>query len=451
MALAVAARRSRFLLARPRARRTWPRSATRWTAAAGVSLLQRVVLGALSPLQRGVGAGRGRRGRGVARLGFHRETYAREPPPREPAARARGRAAGAIAPRAGGRAAARAARAAQGAAARHARRAGGRPRRRAVVPHAHARPRRADGVALDAPVISPTGCRRPRVRGRARTPRAVQVLLDRDSGAGVAGRAQPRRGRRLRPGLEPGDGRRRPGAQVRPRARRRGRWATSSSPRASTASTRRGSWSAACASWARGRGSSATSASSPRRASTASRRCSWSDGAEASLETPRSVRVSARFWTALGPRRRGARRDGARLPRARPGPALRPVPARGRLLRPRRRRDARACSRASRPAGCRTSLFGGRVLGPLGAVEAARRLRRWARRRALPDLDARPRARSPSCSPRWRTGCSCRGSRRSSRSSAWPLACWRCAARRDRQRARRRGCCSRSSRRRRLA
>ena len=243
----------------------------------GVSLLQRVILAAMTPVQRGVEAVVGGAAEAWRGYGFHRETYAEnrrlEKRLRELEAELQVRAPRAqeveqlrellqlrkalpldtVAAQVIGR--------------------DGVPWFRTLTLDRGER----DGVLLDAPVISPTG-----VVGRvfAVGPHAarVQVLLDRDSGAGVAVERSRVAGVVSGQVSAPGDGRRRPPAQVRARpGGRRGR-ATSWSRRGSTGSTRRASWSAACASSARGRVSSATSASSPRPGSRASRRCWWSGG-----------------------------------------------------------------------------------------------------------------------------------------------------------------------------
>jgi rod shape-determining protein MreC len=183
MAIAAPARRSRFLLVGLVLLHLAAIS-HQVDGGGGVSLLQRGLLTALSPLQRGVGAIVGGVDEAWRGWGFHRETYVEN---RRLAERVRQLET---------ELQARSARAEEGERLREL------LGLRRVVPMdtvvAEVVGRdgvpwfrtltidkgEADGVALDAPVMSPTG-----VVGRvfATGPRAarVQVLLDRDSGAGV--------------------------------------------------------------------------------------------------------------------------------------------------------------------------------------------------------------------------------------------------------------------------
>jgi rod shape-determining protein MreC len=183
MALAVTARRSRFLLAGLVLAHLAAIS-HQVDGGGGVSLLQRGLLAALSPLQRGVGAivsGAGEAWRGWL---FHRETYAENRRLEERVQQLQAELQ------------AYAARAQEAARLRELlelRQAVPMESLAAEVVGRDGVPwfrsltidkGEADGVALDAPVVSPTG-----VVGRvfAVGPHAarVQVLLDRDSGAGV--------------------------------------------------------------------------------------------------------------------------------------------------------------------------------------------------------------------------------------------------------------------------
>jgi rod shape-determining protein MreC len=183
MALAVSARRSRFLLAGLVLAHLAAIS-HQVDGGGGVSLLQRGLLAALSPLQRGVGAivsGAGEAWRGWL---FHRETYAENRRLEERVQQLQAELQ------------AYAARAQEAARLRELlelRQAVPMESLAAEVVGRDGVPwfrsltidkGEADGVALDAPVVSPTG-----VVGRvfAVGPHAarVQVLLDRDSGAGV--------------------------------------------------------------------------------------------------------------------------------------------------------------------------------------------------------------------------------------------------------------------------
>ena len=99
-------------------------------------------------------------------------------------------------------------------------------RRRALVPHADARQGRAGRRPARRRGDQLHRRRRPRVRGRpARGARADPARPRQRRRR--AGRAQPRERRRLRPGLGPGGRQRGPDAQVRFRARRTWRSATS--------------------------------------------------------------------------------------------------------------------------------------------------------------------------------------------------------------------------------
>lgn len=183
MALAVPARRSRLLLAGLVLLHLAAIS-HQVDGGGGVSLLQRALLTALSPLQRGVAAVVGGVGEAWRGWAFHRETYREN---RRLEARVRQLEA---------ELQASSARAQEGARLRELlglRRAVPMETVAAEVVGRDGVPwfrtltidkGEADGVALDAPVISPTG-----VVGRvfAVGPHAarVQVLLDRDSGAGV--------------------------------------------------------------------------------------------------------------------------------------------------------------------------------------------------------------------------------------------------------------------------
>jgi len=183
MALAVSARRSRFLLAGLVLAHLAAIS-HQVDGGGGVSLLQRGLLAALSPLQRGVGAivsGAGEAWRGWL---FHRETYVENRRLEERVQQLQAELQ------------AYAARAQEAARLRdllELRQAVPMETMAAEVVGRDGVPwfrsltidrGEADGVALDAPVVSPTG-----VVGRvfAVGPHAarVQVLLDRDSGAGV--------------------------------------------------------------------------------------------------------------------------------------------------------------------------------------------------------------------------------------------------------------------------
>ena len=183
MALAVSAWRSRFLLAGLVLAHLAAIS-HQVDGGGGVSLLQRGLLAALSPLQRGVGAivsGAGEAWRGWL---FHRETYLENRRLEERVQQLQAELQ------------AYAARAQEAARLRELlelRRAVPMESMAAEVVGRDGVPwfrsltidkGEADGVALDAPVVSPTG-----VVGRvfAVGPHAarVQVLLDRDSGAGV--------------------------------------------------------------------------------------------------------------------------------------------------------------------------------------------------------------------------------------------------------------------------
>ncbi len=183
MTLAVSARRSRLLLAGLLLAHLAAIS-HQVDGGGGVSLLQRGLLAVLSPLQRGVGAIVGGAGEAWKGWGFHRETYEEnrrlEERVRQLEAELQARAPG----------------------AQDAARLRELLELRRAVPMATVAAEvvsrdgvpwfrsltidkgEADGVALDAPVLSSTG-----VVGRvfAVGPHAarVQVLLDRDGGAGV--------------------------------------------------------------------------------------------------------------------------------------------------------------------------------------------------------------------------------------------------------------------------
>jgi rod shape-determining protein MreC len=183
MALAVPARRSRFLLVGLVLVHLAVIS-HQVDGGGGVSLLQRGLLAVLSPLQRGVGAIVGGAGEAWRGWAFHRETYEKN------------RRLGERVRQLETELQASSARAQEGARLRQLLELRQAVPMETVAAEVVARDGvpwfrtltidkgEADGVALDAPVMSPTG-----VVGRvvAVGPHAarVQVLLDRDSGAGV--------------------------------------------------------------------------------------------------------------------------------------------------------------------------------------------------------------------------------------------------------------------------
>jgi len=183
MALAVPARRSRFLLVGLVLVHLAVIS-HQVDGGGGVSLLQHGLLAVLSPLQRGVGAIVGGAGEAWRGWAFHRETYAEN------------RRLGERVRQLETELQASSARAQEGARLRELLELRQAVPMETVAAEVVARDGvpwfrtltidkgEADGVALDAPVMSPTG-----VVGRvvAVGPHAarVQVLLDRDSGAGV--------------------------------------------------------------------------------------------------------------------------------------------------------------------------------------------------------------------------------------------------------------------------
>ena len=189
-------------------------------------------------------------------------------------------------------------------------------------------------------------------------------------------RAQPGAGSRLRPGVGPGGGVRGPRPQVRAGAGGRAWWETWWSPPASTASTPRAWWSGACAS--SGRGSSLfrdirvePSARFDRLEEVLVVRRSREVAGDAEVG-----RMSRVLLDGAGPGRGGPRRDGPRLPRPVARPLPRPLPAGGRLLRARGRRDARHAR------GGRRGLGPGRAVrrpgaGAVRAVEARSWASRW--------------------------------------------------------------------------
>ncbi len=202
MALAVSARRSRLLLVGLVLAHLAAIS-HQVDGGGGVSLLQRGLLGALSPLQRGVGAVVGGVGEAWRGWAFHRETY-------EENRRLEGRvrqletelqARSFQAQEAA--AAARAARPAPGGPDGHDRRPGGGPGRGAVVPHPHPRPGRGGRDHPRRPGHEPDRGGGARVRGRAARRARAGAPRPRRRG-GRPRRAQPRARGGLRPGLGPG-------------------------------------------------------------------------------------------------------------------------------------------------------------------------------------------------------------------------------------------------------
>ena len=313
----VAARRSRFVLARPRPRCTWRRSAIRWTAAAACRCCSGSLLGDRS---RRCSAGSTASSAASPRPGAARASTAR------PTARTAGSSARL--------------RELETELQARSHRAQEAVRLRELLELRRALPLdtlaaqvvgtdgvpwfrtltldrgEADGVALDAPVLSPTGVvGRVFAVGAARRARADAARPRQRRRACWSSAAASRASWR---GQVAGRGSGADDLLLKYVPARATSWsATSSSPPGSIGSTRRASWSAACASSATARDCSATSASSPRPASTGSRRCWWC-GARRKRSTRRTVCNEPRPVDGARDPRGGARRDGARLPVARP-------------------------------------------------------------------------------------------------------------------------------------